>query len=595
MLTAQFTANTDKPARSIPPTPANKRADRSPSNNGPGLLLKPQKPPPTEPRVEGAEEPRVNILMVDDTPENLIALEAVLSDLNQNLIKARSGEEALRLLLKQEFAVILLDVNMPGISGFETASLIRQRKSSEHIPIIFVSAISTSDTHLYKGYSLGAVDYIFTPVMPDVLRSKVSVFVELLKKTEEAKRQAEKLRRIEEEAHQRTLSEAARRLELQTKQNRFFTFSVDMLAIAGFDGMIRELNPSWQKVLGHSEEQLKGVPFWEKVHPDEQEEIQDIIEQVIRTRSPEHFESRYVCANGEYRWFSWTIAPYEAEALLYLFARDVTQRKRNEAEIRNLNSDLAQRATLLEKANQELQAEINFRKQAETALQESNSALEAFSYSVSHDLRAPLRAMQGFGRVLLDDYDDVLDDMGKECANRIVTASEKMDCLIQDLLTFSRLGHAKLELMPINLETIIGEILQQLESDLRLKSANINIDKPLPRVLAHQVTLTQVLLNLISNSLKFVAENVRPSIRIHSERNGNFARLWIEDNGIGIRMEDKTRVFRVFERLQGSENFPGTGLGLAIVKKGVERMEGQVGVESTLGEGSRFWIDLKPA
>jgi PAS domain S-box-containing protein len=581
MLTPQMTVNTNKPLPAL-------RSRR--------VATQPEPPaPPADSQTEAAEEPKVNILMVDDTPENLVALEAVLTSLNQNLVKARSGEEALRLLLKQDFAVILLDVNMPGINGFETAALIRQRKNSEHIPIIFVSAISTSDTHLYKGYSLGAVDYIFTPVIPDVLRSKVAVFVELLKKTEEAKRQAEKIRRIEDQEHQRRLNEAARRLDLQTKQNRFFTFSVDLLAIAGFDGLIRELNPSWEKVLGHSEEELKRVPFWEKAHGKEQTEIQDIVEQVIRTRAAEHFESRYRCANGDYRWFSWTIAPYEAEALLYIFARDVTQRKRNEEEIRDLNSDLGQRAALLEKANQELQAEISFRKRAEEALQESNSALEAFSFSVSHDLRAPLRAMQGFGKVLLDDYGQSLDEMGKECANRIVTAAERMDCLIQDLLIYSRLGHTTLDLTRLNFDTVLQEALQQLISDLRFSEANLTVEKPLPTVLAHQVTLIQVLLNLIANSLKFVAPNVRPSIRVRAELTGQFARLWIEDNGIGIQAEDKGRIFRVFERLQGSENFPGTGLGLAIVKKGVERMGGKVGVESTPGEGSRFWIELKLA
>ena len=150
--------------------------------------------PPPKREVRNELEPKVNILLVDDTPENLIALEAVLEDLGQNLVKARSGEEALRLILRQDFAVILLDVNMPGINGFETAQMIRQRKSTEHIPIIFVTAISTSDTHRFKGYSLGAVDYIFTPVIPDVLRSKVNVFVELLKKTEEAKWNAEQVR-----------------------------------------------------------------------------------------------------------------------------------------------------------------------------------------------------------------------------------------------------------------------------------------------------------------------------------------------------------------------------------------------------------------
>ena len=139
----------------------------------------------------------VSILIVDDTPENLIAIEAVLSDIGR-LVKVTSGQEALRMLLKEEFAVILLDVNMPGMNGFETAALIRQRKNTEHVPIIFVTAISTTDTHMFKGYSLGAVDYIFTPVNAEVLRSKVSVFVELVRKSQAVKLQAKQLQEANE-------------------------------------------------------------------------------------------------------------------------------------------------------------------------------------------------------------------------------------------------------------------------------------------------------------------------------------------------------------------------------------------------------------
>jgi PAS domain S-box-containing protein len=554
----------------------------------------PRRPDESSPGNQG-EIPKVNILLVDDTPENLIALEAVLSDLGQNLIKARSGEEALRLLLRQEFAVILLDVNMPGLNGFETAELIRQRKSTEHIPIIFVSAISTSDTHLFKGYSLGAVDYIFTPVVAEVLRSKVSVFVELLKKTEEAKRQAEQLRALEEREHRERLSEASRRIELQTKQNRFFTLSVDLLAITDFQAMFKELNPAWHLVLGYSEAELKARPFWDHMEDSDRALTREALARAVELQKPISFEAQYRCADRSMRFFSWTVAPYPAEQLLYLFARDVTDARRAEREIRNLNVDLELRARQLGATNMELQNEITTRHRAEVALHESNSALEAFSYSVSHDLRAPLRAMQGFAKVLLEDYGTVLDQMGKECAMRIVSAAERMDCLVQDLLVFSRLGHTKLDLSPVRVHEVVLETLVTLEYEIKNRNASIDVREPLAKVLAHPITLTQAFQNLIGNALKFIPDGKSPAIKVWSRVDDGVAVIWIEDNGIGIPPENQGRIFKVFERLHGADEYPGTGLGLAIVKKGIERMNGTVGVESEPGAGSRFWIKLPVA
>jgi PAS domain S-box-containing protein len=550
-----------------------------------------QERPPVAPEEDAA--PRVNILLVDDTPENLVALEAVLAELDQNLVKARSGEEALRLLLKQEFAVILLDVNMPGLSGFETAELIRQRKSSEHIPIIFVSAISTSDTHLFQGYSLGAVDYIFTPVIPDVLRSKVTVFVELLKKTEQAKIQAEKLRQLEEREHQARMLEASQRIEIQTKQNRFFTLAVDLLAIADFDGHLKELNPAWHKLLGYSEETLKGNPFWEWMDPEEKSATTRFLNQAIEEQRAVNFEAWYRCKDGSMRMFAWTIAPYGAEELLYLFGRDITERRKAEEEVKKLNHTLKQRASQLEMTNSELENEVVVRKQAEQALHDSNSALEAFSFSVSHDLRAPIRAMQGFARVLLEDYGSVLDELGRDCATRIVNASERMDNLVQDLLIFSRLGHTTLELTGVSIAEVVREAMSQLETELKARHALVEVIEPLPRVLAHSVTLAQILMNLIANGTKFVAKGVQPRVKVWAESDEKFVSIWVEDNGIGIPPEDQEKVFRVFERLHSADAYPGTGLGLAIVRKGVERMGGQAGLESEVGKGSRFWIRLQ--
>ena len=161
---------------------------------------------------------KINILLVDDQPNNLLALEAVLNDPDYNLVKAHSGEEALRRLLRDEFALILLDVLMPGIDGFETAELIRQRERTRYMPIIFVTAIGHSDAHVARGYSAGAVDYLFKPLIPEVLRSKVAAFVELFRKTEEVKRQGEQVRELERREHETRLAAAERQLDEERRQ-----------------------------------------------------------------------------------------------------------------------------------------------------------------------------------------------------------------------------------------------------------------------------------------------------------------------------------------------------------------------------------------
>ncbi|MEW6157676.1 MAG: ATP-binding protein [Verrucomicrobiota bacterium] len=554
--------------------------------------------PKTLPQWQGAGsqpnpmDEKVNILLVDDTPENLIALEAVLAELDQNIYKATSGAEALRLLLRKDFAAIILDVNMPGINGFETAALIRQRKNSEHTPIIFISAISTTEMHMYKGYALGAVDYIFTPVVPEVLRSKVAVFVELLKKTEEIKRQAQRLREIEEREHQRKLNEAAERVELETKRNRFFTLSVDLLGIADFEGRLIQMNPSWEKVLGYSESELQQMSGLDLVHPEDRLLMEDQLNRLKNGSAMASFEARYIRKNGGFRWLGWTAAPFMAEKLIYIFGRDITERKEAEEKIKKLNEALERRAGQLESANKELESEIQVRKKAEEALKDTNAELEAFCYSVSHDLRAPLRAMQAFAGALLDDCAEALGESGRDYAERIISAGSRMDILIQDLLLYSRVSHTDLQVQNLQMESVVQEALSQLEASLKESGAQVTVEPPFFEVLGHHATLVQIVCNLISNAIKFVAPGTRPEVQVRMERNQSIGRLWVEDNGIGIAPEHHHRIFRVFERLHGIETYPGTGIGLAIVRKGIERMGGRVGLESAPDRGSRFWVEI---
>ncbi|MBU1877395.1 MAG: GAF domain-containing protein, partial [Chloroflexi bacterium] len=228
-------------------------------------------------------------------------------------------------------------------------------------------------------------------------------------------------------------------------------------------------------------------------------------------------------------------------------------------------------------------------------LADINTELDAFAYSVSHDLRAPLRAMQGFAKALLEDYAADLDPTGQDYAQRIVTASQRLDTLIQDLLAYSRLTRAELSLQPTSLDLVVIESLAQLTAAIREQDAQVSIDGPLPLVLAQHTTLVRVVVNLLANAIKFAAPGVQPQVRVWAEVREGMVRLWVQDNGVGIAPAHQERIFRIFERLYGMEEYPGTGVGLAIVRKGVERMGGRVGVTSAPGQGSRFWVELPGA
>ncbi|HUS35527.1 MAG TPA: ATP-binding protein [Verrucomicrobiae bacterium] len=385
----------------------------------------------TNPQKPATSSETVNILMVDDSRDKLLAMESILQSLGQNLVKAFSGPEALRLLLKQEFAVILLDVNMPGMDGFETASMIRQRPSLEHIPILFVTALSTTDSDIFKGYAYGAVDYVLTPILPEILRTKVGVFVELWKQKRALQEQAESLKR--------------------------------------------------------------------------------------------------------------------------------------------LNQDLVHRADQLSNANKEL---------------------ESFCYTIAHDLRAPLRAMEGLTAALVDDFGENLDEMGHESADRIRQSAARMDQMIQELLAYSRLSFVQLELHPVRMDDVVKDAISQIDYDLRQKKARLQVKRSRYRVIGHQPMLVQVMSNLLTNAVKFCAEGLTPEVIVREERRGEFVRMWVEDNGIGIAPEHCERIFRIFERLHDRDKYTGTGIGLAIVQKAIARMGGRVGVESEIGRGSRFWFEL---
>lgn len=229
------------------------------------------------------------------------------------------------------------------------------------------------------------------------------------------------------------------------------------------------------------------------------------------------------------------------------------------------------------------------------ALRKVSSELDAFAHTVSHDLREPLGAIQDLIQALEEDYADRLPAPGRDYVRRIVDRIRRMDALIQDLLDYTLLSRPDLEMQPISLAATINDARSQLGTEIDKQNASVTVEEPLPEVKGHYTSLVRVITNLLSNSIKFVAPKVQPQVRIWAEVKDGWVRLWVKDNGIGISPEDQERIFQVFERLHGEENYPGTGIGLAIVRRGIERMGGQVGVQSQPGQGSGFWIELPRA
>jgi signal transduction histidine kinase len=223
-------------------------------------------------------------------------------------------------------------------------------------------------------------------------------------------------------------------------------------------------------------------------------------------------------------------------------------------------------------------------------LKKTISELEAFSYSLSHDLRAPLRAIKGFLQIILAEYGSKIEPEGLDLFSRAVQASERMDRMILGLLEFTRLSHEILPLQPLDLGKLIRQIIED-RLELQAPKADVSIDSHLPRIMGNEVSLTQCLADLLDNAVKFVPPGRTPTVRVRWENDADCGRLAIQDNGTGIEPEFQKRLFQIFQRVHGSE-YPGTGLGLAIVRKAVERMGGDVGVESTPKKGSLFWIRL---
>jgi len=433
--------------------------------------------PETQTQIHIAEEKAapVNILMVDDEPANLLALEAVLDSLGQRLVRAGSGREALKHLMNEEFAVILLDVAMPVMDGFETARLVRQRDKNRLTPIIFLTAVGRTESEIFRGYEVGAVDYLLKPLVPEILKSKVLIFIELYNKTRQIQR-----------------------LNTELKRN------------------VRELESTNQE--------LKK-------------------ENAVRRRAEQEL-------------------------------------RHSEEKLRVLNASLEERVEERSALAEERAKELS----------RSNAELQQFVHVASHDLKEPLRMINSFVQLLQRQSADKLDANSEEYIQYVVEGARRIQRLIDDLLSYTRLGARSLSPQAVELGEVVEEALSNLSLAANECGAEVTWD-PMPRVEADRTHMVLLFQNLVGNALKFRGAG-KPKVHIGAKAEIDRWVFSVKDNGIGIEPQYFEKIFIVFQRLHAREEYPGTGIGLALCKKVVEQHGGKIWVESELGKGSAFYFTI---
>jgi PAS domain S-box-containing protein len=364
--------------------------------------------------------------------------------------------------------------------------------------------------------------------------------------------------------------------------------SDDAIISKDLDGIITSWNDGARQMFGYTAEEVIGKPILILFPPDHVDEEPEILSRIRSGKRIDHYETVRQRKDGSRIEISLTISPIKNAAGKIIGAskivRDITQRKRNERALEEARKKIAANNAELERIVAERTA----------SLREVISQMEEFSYSVSHDLRSPLRAMQGYAAAVIEDFGNEIDPQARNYLERIVRNAGRMDRLVQDILTYSRVSRPEVKLQPVELSKLVPEIVRQYSEALS-SHPKISIRRPLLSVVGHEPSLTQAISNLLQNAVKFVEPGTTPRVEIWTEPRGGFARLWIKDNGIGIKPEHQHRLFGMFQRIHPENKFEGTGIGLAIVRKAMERMGGKAGLESDGSHGSSFWIELPVA
>ena len=493
------------------------------------------------------------LLTVDDSITYLQELGSQLRQEGYDVVLAKSGEEALELLEVQPVDCILLDLIMPGLSGQETCRRIKQRAEWRNIPLVMLTARDDRDG-MIEGINAGADDYIAKSADFDVLKARLRA----------------QLRRKHFEDENRRIREQLVRRETEARFQRLTHSNIIGVILGDIGGRLTDANDTFLTMLGYSRAELEsGKLRWDEQAPSEwREQTKTAVEQLRSVGSAIPYENEYFRKDGSRLATMVGLVLMEDSDTVVGFVLDRTEHRLAEEKL----------------------------KRYAVALEESNRELESFSYSVSHDLRAPLRHVQGYIELLTrETAASQLSDKAQRHLQTITDASIEMGQLIDDLLAFSRMNQITLHESHVGLDGLVQATVRDLETATQGRNIDWNI-APLPEVIGDPSALKQVLVNLIGNAVKYSRPRDPAQIEIGcaGEEDGRLI-LFVRDNGVGFDMQYAHKLFGVFQRLHRADEFEGTGIGLAIVQRVIARHHGRVWAEGTLDRGATFYFTLRPA
>lgn len=471
------------------------------------------------------------ILIVDDRSANLLALENLLGSEDRTILTAATGRDALKIVLENSVDLIILDVKMPDMDGFEVAQILKMNNRTKDIPIIFATAHHTEHQSMMKGFEEGAVDYLLKPLHPDTAKAKVNVYLKL-------------------QLQKRELVEKNRSLEIKALQINNAA-DIVMVADAG-TSLIEEVNPAFTKITGYSAQEAIGKEMTFLLHDTDKSVLSEFAQ---KTAAGAPLDTMVCCKDNTCKWLQWKIvAKYDK---WFINARDISE---------------------IKQLNEKLQGKVE-------ELLAANSELESFSYSVSHDLRAPLRAIAGYSTILTQEQ-TTADEDTRRMLEKIKYNASRMGTLIDDLLDFSRLGRKEVRRHMVDNNAIVQQVMTEM-AQITPPNARIML-APLPDVYADPSLIKQVWVNLISNAFKYSAGKEVQEIEI-AFADGAY---YVRDNGAGFDMRYMDKLFGVFQRLHTSREFEGTGIGLAIVRRIIEKHGGRIWANAEVDKGATFYFTL---